>query len=200
MTGRTLGVEAVGDALVDALRPHLGDGDLTCILSDHADVRVLDVDWKARFGAPTFVGRARTVHTNGGVAPIRTIVPTLRRGDVLVVRSNHPSVAVFGDRLAAAATTRGVAGVVIDGMVRDVAALEAGTLPVVARGVRPNRSDAAAVGTHDTRLAIGSTWLAPHDLVVGDRNGVVGIPASSFEAIFDGLDGWIDAEQTASER
>ena len=200
MTERPQGADAARDALVAALRPHLGGGDLTCILADHADVRVLDVDWSARFGPPTFVGRARTVHTNGGVAPIRAIVPTLRRGDVLVVRSSHPSVAVFGDRLAAAATTRGVAGVVIDGMVRDVAALEAGTLPVVARGVRPNRSDAAAMGTQDTRLAIGSTWLAPHDVVVGDRNGVVGIPASSFAAIFDGLDAWIDAEQTVSKR
>lgn len=186
-------------ALLDVLRTHVGIGDLTCILSDRADVRVLDVDWGVRLGPPCFVGRARTVTTNGGVAPIRTMLPALYPGDVLVVRSSHPSAAVFGDRLADAATARGVAGVVVDGKVRDVVALETGTLPVVARGVRPQRHDAVGAGTQDTPLAIGSTYVAPHEIVVGDRNGVVGVPASSCEHVLNHLDAWIEAERTADQ-
>lgn len=184
-------------ALLDVLRTHVGVGDLTCILSDRADVRVFDVDWGVRLGPPCFVGRARTVTTTGGVAPIRAMLPALRPSDVLVVRSSHPSTAVFGDRLADAATARGVAGVVVDGRVRDVVALEAGTLPVVALGVRPQRHDAVGTGTQDAVMAIGSTYIAPNDIVVSDRNGVVAVPASSYEHVLNHLDVWVEAERNA---
>lgn len=100
--------------------------------------------------------------------------------DVLVIDSLCDlRAAVFGDVMATYAQVRGAAAIVIDGCVSDQEALGAMSLPVFARG---NAASWALTYLHFTEIngPIGCDGVAvmPGDLVVGDGNGVVVLPAA----------------------
>jgi 4-hydroxy-4-methyl-2-oxoglutarate aldolase len=85
----------------------------------------------------------------------------------------------LGDVMARAATVRGLAGLVIDACVRDLADLAAGTFPVFARGlsIRGTTKDPLLPAALGVRLRFPDVDVDPGDLVVGDEDGVVVIPA-----------------------
>ena len=104
------------------------------------------------------------------------------RGSVLVVSAAGFIAGYWGEVLTVAAEAAGVAGLVIDGGVRDVAALTARGFPVFARGisVRGTLKDSAqSVGKP---LSFTGTPVAVGDLVVADDDGVIVIPAASVAA------------------
>ena len=91
----------------------------------------------------------------------------------------------LGDVMAQAATVRGLAGLVIDGCVRDLADLAAGTFPVFARGlsIRGTTKDPLLPAGLGVRLRFPGVDVDPGDLVVGDGDGVVVIPAERAEEV-----------------
>lgn len=91
----------------------------------------------------------------------------------------------LGDVMARAATVRGLAGLVIDGCVRDLADLGAGTFPVFARGlsIRGTTKDPLLPAGLGVRLRFPAVDVDPGDLVVGDGDGVVVIPAARAEEV-----------------
>ena len=95
-------------------------------------------------------------------------------GAVLVVDYKaHMSVAVTGDIMALAAKTRGIAGMAIDGAVRDVDEIAAMEFPVFARGVSicgPTKDAAGSVGEP---INFGGVRVASGDIIVGDTDGLV---------------------------
>jgi 4-hydroxy-4-methyl-2-oxoglutarate aldolase len=86
----------------------------------------------------------------------------------------------LGDVMACAATARGLAGLVIDACVRDLADLTAGQFPVFARGlsIRGTTKDPLLPAALSVRLRFPDVDVDPGDLVVGDGDGVVVIPAA----------------------
>ena len=84
--------------------------------------------------------------------------------------------AVTGDLLLGIALNRGAAGFVTDGMVRDLADLEALNLPVYAMGVTPNSPGKRGPGTVGLPIVCGGCAVASGDVVIGDRDGVVVVP------------------------
>ena len=106
-------------------------------------------------------------------------------GDVLVIDAlADPRAAVFGDIMATYAGLRGAAAIVLDGVVSDQEGIGKLALPVFARG---NAASSASTYLHFTELGgtIGCDGIAvlPGDILVGDGNGVVVIPASEAEAV-----------------
>lgn len=100
-------------------------------------------------------------------------------GAVLVVDAFAiPELGYWGEVLTTAAETRGIAGLVIDGGVRDVAALEAHGFPVFAALVALPGATKVAGGTVGEPVRVGGVEVAAGDWVVGDVDGVVAIPAS----------------------
>ncbi len=144
-------------------------------------------------GAVRFCGPARTVHT----LPMREDIlaeqaegkrPNLqgksvddaRPGDVLVVAmGGETRTAFMGDIMTTYLQVKGVAGVVLDGGVADAAAISAIDLPVFAMG-----NAATPLGSHrvvmdlDVPVACAGVTIFPGDVLVGDGNGVVAIPAA----------------------
>lgn len=180
------------------LHARLGEGDLTCVLCDHAAATPLLGDWPTRFGPPAFVGPARiAVPSDGGLAPILATLTDLSEGDVLLIAAADAHAAVLGGRLAARASRSGAAGAVIDGRVRDVPTLRNQPLPVVARGVAPMRSEADDAGRRDEPVTVGGTEVAPGDLVLCDDNGVVVVRADAYERISSELETWLEQERAA---
>jgi 4-hydroxy-4-methyl-2-oxoglutarate aldolase len=98
-------------------------------------------------------------------------------GDVLVAATGgFVHAAVTGDLLLGVARNRGVVGFVTDGVVRDLADLEALDLPVYAMGVTPNSPGRRGPGTVGLPIVCGGSAVAAGDVVVGDRDGVVVVP------------------------
>ena len=100
-----------------------------------------------------------------------------RKGDIIMIAAkNDQSAAVIGDRWALWAQKIGVAGVVCDGLVRDIVGLLEVGLPIFARGISPNSGFKHGPGEINTRVSCGGIAVDPGDIIVGDRDGVVVVP------------------------
>jgi 4-hydroxy-4-methyl-2-oxoglutarate aldolase len=101
-------------------------------------------------------------------------------GDILVVHVSDASEAGYwGDILNEAAMARGLGGLVIDGGVRDTAGLARTSFPVFSNGVCivGTNKDYEALAWLQEPVRLGNVIVHPGDLVVGDRDGVVVLPA-----------------------
>jgi len=95
-------------------------------------------------------------------------------GDIIVVDcSGSFTNAVLGDLVAQKAKTLGIAGFVIDGMVRDLPAMQEVGLPVYARGVTPIGPLHRGPGEVNHSISCGGIVVNPGDVVLGDATGVV---------------------------
>jgi 4-hydroxy-4-methyl-2-oxoglutarate aldolase len=107
---------------------------------------------------------------------IHRALPAAAPGDVLVVvTSGHYEAGYWGDIMTVAALEREIAGLVIDGCVRDSEAIARLHFPVFTRGlsIRGTGKDAAAPGSLQKPVTLGDATVHPGDLVVGDADGVV---------------------------
>jgi 4-hydroxy-4-methyl-2-oxoglutarate aldolase len=127
----------------------------------------------------TVLGWAATVEVvPGDSATIHRALTGVRSDSVLVVDAGGGrNRAVWGGVLTAAARASGVLGAVIDGAVRDLAAIRAQGFPVFARGTSPAGPHKAGGGRSGTRISCGGLVVEPGDLVLGDEDGVVVVPA-----------------------
>ncbi len=100
-------------------------------------------------------------------------------GDVLVVEvSGLYEAGYWEDIMTHAALHRKIAGLVIDGCVRDSDAIEEAGFPVFSRGLCIRGTAKRGKGKMNQPITIGEVSIRPGDLVVGDRDGVVVIPQS----------------------
>ncbi len=132
-----------------------------------------------------FYGPAHTVHApQGDLDAVYEGLDTVKPGWVLVVEAGGVDRAVWGETTARAALGRGVVGVVIDGACRDVPAVKASGLPVVARGVlkRALRTGRGAMGR---RLEFYGVTVCPGDLIVSDENGTVALLQAHIDVVVD---------------
>lgn len=113
-------------------------------------------------------------------------VSTCARGDVLVIDGQGElNTALWGTLITEAARLNGLAGVVIDGAVRDIASIRRDHLPVFARGVVPNAGGAEYSGELNVPIQCGGVPVRPNDWIVGDEDGVVVIPLERLDAVVE---------------
>jgi 4-hydroxy-4-methyl-2-oxoglutarate aldolase len=141
---------------------------------------LIDLELIAIVPEAKVAGRARTVlcgQDDNLMVP--AAIAHVRRGEVLVVRmpESRP-VSMLGGLLAEQCVARGVAGVLVDAAVRDVAEIRALGLPVWARYVRARSAGKKIVGALDAPLEIGGTTIATGDLIVMDADGAVVVAAA----------------------
>ncbi len=100
-------------------------------------------------------------------------------GDVVVVDTSESALtAVLGDLVCTKARHRGIAGFIVDGLIRDVPAIRAlGDFPVYARGITPKGPLHRGPGEINHPISCGGIVVNPGDVVVADLNGVVVIPS-----------------------
>ena len=101
-------------------------------------------------------------------------------GDVLVVSTGGWTEAGYwGEILSHAAAARRLGGLVIDGGVRDADRIAAVGFPVFSAGlcIRGTTKDPEGSGALGIPLHFGDTAVHPGDVVLGDRDGVVVVPA-----------------------
>ncbi|CDO08147.1 hypothetical protein C1S82_18825 [Mycolicibacterium cosmeticum] len=141
----------------------------------------------------------------GGYNAQKKAFDAVAPGEVIVIEARgETGSGTLGDILALRAKTRGAAGVVTDGGVRDRDAVATIGLPVFAAGAHP-----AVLGRRhvpwdfDLTIACGGATVQPGDVIVGDGDGVIVIPPALAEEVADAAleqeiqDGWV-AEQVAA--
>jgi regulator of RNase E activity RraA len=130
------------------------------------------------------VGPVRTVLLAQGPAPVgarhlgtRTLDVAGRDDIVLVANAGRCEAGAWGGLLSLAARHRGLAGVIVDGALRDGDEVDAGPLPVFARAATPRtaRDRYHEVGC-DVPVTVESVRVQPGDIVMADGSGVVFIP------------------------
>jgi RraA family protein len=105
---------------------------------------------------------------------IHAAIALARPGDVLVVDGKGDvTAALMGALMINACKVRKLAGVVVDGAVRDRDELESLRFPVFAVGTNPNGPTKNVAGRIGTRVSCGGVSVSPGDLVVADVDGVV---------------------------
>lgn len=106
-----------------------------------------------------------------------------QRGDVLVVDGGIPSGAQWGYLAAAYAEKKGLAGVVVDGCIRDLDALVECRSPVWFREVSPAHPEKKGPGAVNTPIRCGDVLVRPGDLVCADGDGVLVLARENVEMV-----------------
>ncbi|WP_165964144.1 RraA family protein [Actinomadura sp. KC216] len=121
-------------------------------------------------------------------------------GSVLVADVGGARFGHWGEILTVAARQRGTAGLLIDGGVRDAAAIEALGFPVFSRhnAILGTRKDFR--GVLGRPVKVDGATVHTGDLVVGDVDGVVALPASDTERILDRADARVTHENELMKR
>lgn len=122
------------------------------------------------------LGSAITIKTRAGdILFVHKAIDLAQPGDVLVIDGQGDlTYAILGELMTTLARKKGVAGAIVNGSVRDVAALRALTdFPVYAAGVSPNGPLKIGGGEIGTPLSCAGQSIAAGDILVGDADGVV---------------------------
>jgi len=143
------------------------------------------------------VGPACTVKVYpGDNLMVHKALDVAQPGDVIAIDTSASTMtAVLGDLVSTKARHRGVAGFVVDGLIRDLPGIRAlGDFPVFARGVTPIGPLHRGPGEINYPVSVGGIVVHPGDLIVGDLNGVVVVPRDIVGSILGRL-----TEQAARE-
>jgi len=124
------------------------------------------------------VGTAVTVQTFPGdwAKPVEAI-DIAKEGDVLVIYNENKDIACWGGLATWSSLNKGIAGVVIEGAVRDIDEVENLGLPIYTSNTVPNAGDPKGFGEINAEITCGGQTVKPGDYIVGDESGVVVIPA-----------------------
>lgn len=122
-------------------------------------------------------GKAVTVRTYPGdwAKPVEAI-DIAKQGDVIVIDAGGVAPAVWGELASESAKQKKLAGVVIDGAIRDVAEIERLRFPAFSRIITPNAGEPRGFGEINVPVKVGGVRIEPGDFILGDDDGVVAIP------------------------
>jgi RraA family protein len=153
----------------------------TAVISDNLSRLPGAVGLRPFHRGGTMVGRALTVRTAGGDnLTIHKALDLVQQGDVLVVDGGgDTSRALIGEIMTSIAQSRGAAGMVIDGAIRDARAISQSDFPCFARAAIHRGPYKNGPGELNVPVTVGGMIVHPGDIVVGDEDGGVAFPAST---------------------
>jgi regulator of ribonuclease activity A len=136
-----------------------------------------DTQMRQYGGVAAFHGPAVTVACFQDNALLKAVLGEPGEGRVLVVDGRGSlHTALLGDIIGGLAVGNGWAGVIINGAVRDVAALRDLPVGIKALGSNPRKSGKTGAGERDVVLEFGNCRFTPGAEVVSDDDGIVVLP------------------------
>jgi regulator of ribonuclease activity A len=146
----------------------------TDVSDAHVEARVLAPILRSFGGAREIAGRIATVKVHEDNSLVREALQRKGDGRVLVVDGGGSMrCALVGDQLAALAQTNGWAGILVNGCVRDSAAIAQIAIGVFAIATHPKKSAKRREGEHDVAVTFGGVTFVPGEWICADDDGVV---------------------------
>ncbi len=178
------------------------------------DLSVANIgDARGRFGCMSYrikplapamrmAGSAFTVQTyRADNLALHVALDMAREGDILVVDAGSiPDTGLWGGLMTRMALCKKLGGIVIDGGVRDSQYLIELGFPVFAGAVSPQGGFKASPGSINVPISCGGVSVSPGDLIAGDADGVVVVPASHVEEILQKAQAIQKKEEELEER
>ncbi|OIO36385.1 MAG: bifunctional hexulose-6-phosphate synthase/ribonuclease regulator [bacterium (Candidatus Ratteibacteria) CG_4_9_14_3_um_filter_41_21] len=129
------------------------------------------------FSGIKMAGKAFTVRTYPGdwAKPVEA-VDLAKKGDVIVVDAGGVGPAVWGELATNSCLAKGIAGVVIDGAIRDAGEIKKLKFSAFSKIITPAAGEPKGFGELNVPVSLGGRKIFPGDWVVGDDDGVVVIP------------------------
>jgi len=185
-TRELIKVLETGEAVAPTLFARGGEGDIRAILEKVSAANLSDALHRGgvieglRPLAPgqRMVGPAFTVRTFPGdwAKPVEAI-DLAEPGDIIVVDCGGVPPAVWGELATESAKQRGIAGLVVDGAIRDTGDIRESGFPAFARHFCPNAGEPKGLGETGVPVTVGGRRVSPGDWIVGDDDGLVSVPA-----------------------
>jgi RraA family protein len=148
-------------------------------------------------GGGGFAGPALTVKTRpGDNLMVHKAIALAEAGDVIVVDAGGDLTnAMIGEMMLMQMAKRGIAGLIINGAIRDAAHIRSQKLPVFAAGVTHRGPYKNGPGEINVPVAIDGMVIEPGDLIIGDDDGLLCVPFDQVDAVFKGATAKFEAEQ-----
>ncbi len=132
---------------------------------------------------------------------IHAAIEVCREGDVLVVAiasvlNDGEAHGMFGDLLATSSRRHGVAGLVIDAGVRDIAELTRIEFPVWSKAISAQGTVKTAVGSVNLPIVCAGAQVNPGDVIVGDADGVVVVKREAAAEVADAAEDRLRREKS----
>lgn len=171
----------------------IGAADLSDVSDDDIEMDPgVQAVWEgARVSGPAFTVRVPAGDHRGVFRAIAEAEP----GSVLVIDAEGGTErCVFGCVTAVAAQERGIAGVVVDGLIRDRDAIRELRFPAFARGWTPRAPRPRTDGHLQEAIVVGRMQVEPGDYIVGDADGVVRVRQDSLQSSLQQARGLVQQE------
>jgi len=148
--------------------------------------RLMDIGIKAVWQpVPRIAGVAYTVKCHpGDNLMLHAAIYRAEPGSIIVVEAGSLDYAVSGGNVCAIAKKRGIAGFVVDGVIRDLAEVKECQFPIFARGIMPKPGVKEALGTLNKTVSCGGVQVNGGDIIVADEEGIAVIPKLEQESIY----------------
>ena len=180
---------------INSFQSRLGRVD-TCVVSDALDKLgftgvvpgLVRLSTDSKITGPVVTVRLETANGRNAERHLCTAaIETAKPGEIIVVEHHSRSdCAGWGGILSRAAGIRKIAGVIVDGICRDIDESRELGFPVFARGVLPVTARGRVIETEfNTPVIIGSITVRPGDWVIADGSGVVFIAAENLQAVVE---------------
>lgn len=144
-----------------------------------SDVRSCDLQFRQFGGRTEFAGPITTVRCFQDNALLKSVLSQPGAGGVLVVDGDGSlHTALVGDLIAELARSNGWAGVIVNGAVRDAAALRGIDIGIKALGTNPRKSTKTGAGERDVEITLGGVTFVPGEIAHSDDDGIVVVAAA----------------------
>ena len=175
---------SVDPAIIEAFR-----GAATAVISDNLSRLPGAVDLRPFHRGGKLAGTALTVRVRSGDnLAIHQALNITRPGDVLVIDGGgDTSRALIGEIIKVIAESKGAAGFVIDGAIRDAGAFAASEFPCYAKAAVHRGPYKNGPGEINVPVSIGGWVVNPGDIVVGDEDGIVTFPPEIALALIEAV-------------
>ncbi|MGV2863213.1 RraA family protein [Achromobacter sp. AGC39] len=132
-------------------------------------------------------GPAVTVRTRpGDNLLVHKALELAQPGDVVVVDAGGDLTnAIIGEIMTTYAQTRGLAGIVINGAIRDCGTIRRGSFPVYAAGVTHRGPYKDGPGEINVVISLDGMTIEPGDLILGDEDGLLALPYDQVPALYE---------------
>ncbi|MBI2559611.1 MAG: orotidine 5'-phosphate decarboxylase [Planctomycetes bacterium] len=146
------------------------------------------------------IGRAVTVRTYPGdwAKPVEAI-DVAGEGGVIIIDAGGMGPAVWGELATHSAIQKRLAGVVINGAIRDVAEIRMLNFPAFAKLIMPNAGEPKGFGEINVPIVISGIRINPGDWIVGDDDGLMVVPEQNIEEMTNHAMDWLEKENRIRE-